>query len=117
VPLNLGKESFGERLARIRNERGVTQVELAKKTGLTQNLISAYERDRLRLRVDLAVRFAVALGVTTDELLGLKTPAVNGAPLSRRVLRRMYKLERLAPAHQRALLKTIDAYIRGVQGA
>jgi hypothetical protein len=33
------------------------------------------------------------------------------------MLRRMHKLERLAPAHQRALLKTIDAYIRGVQGA
>lgn len=112
-PLNLGKESFGERLARIRNEKGATQIELAKKIGLTQNLISAYECGRLRLRVDMAVRFALALGVSTDELLGLKAAPADGLRLSRRVLRRMRKLEQLAPTHQRALLKTIDTYVRG----
>lgn len=113
APLKLGGETFGERLARIRQEKGVTQVALAQKTGLTQNLISAYERDRLRLRADMAVRFALALGVSTDELLGVK-PTSNGKHLSRRVARRMHQLEALAPAHQRALLRTIDAFVRGV---
>jgi transcriptional regulator with XRE-family HTH domain len=115
-PLKLGSETFGERLARIRKERGITQVELAKKTGLLQALISAYECDRLRLRADIVVRFAIALNVSTDELLGLKATA-NDRKLSRRVLRRMHKLEQLAPAHQRALLKTIDTYVQGALAA
>lgn len=115
-PLNLGNETFGQRLARIRKERGVTQVELARKTGLLQALISAYERDRLRLRADVAVRFALTLGVSTDELLGLKAPKNgNGHPPQRRVLRRLEQIQHLPAARQRALLTTIDAYLKGTQ--
>lgn len=113
-PLNLGRETFGQRLARLRHERGLTQTELAERVGLIQTLVSAYEHDQLRLRVDVAARLAIALGISADELLGLKGSNTNGGHLSRRVLRRMQRVEQLAPTHQRALLKTIDAYIRGV---
>jgi len=62
-------ESLGERLARLRKERGFTQKELAGKTGLIQALISDYERDKLRLNADMVLRFATALEITTDDLL------------------------------------------------
>lgn len=39
------KESIGERVARIRKERGFTQVELAEKIGVIQSIVSAIERD------------------------------------------------------------------------
>ncbi|MGH9967441.1 MAG: helix-turn-helix domain-containing protein [Pyrinomonadaceae bacterium] len=48
--LDLGDETIGQRVARLRKERGFTQIELADKIGLTQNLISAYECGRLRLK-------------------------------------------------------------------
>ena len=48
-PLNWGKESIGQRVAHIRQERGFTQVELAAKTGVLQTLVTDYETDRLRL--------------------------------------------------------------------
>ena len=72
-PLKLGKETLGQRIARLRKERGYTQIELAKKIGITQVLVSDYERERLRPHYEMIIRFALALGVTTDELLGLKT--------------------------------------------
>ena len=42
-------ETVGQRLARLRKERGWTQVELAERIGIIQSLISDYERDRLPL--------------------------------------------------------------------
>ena len=71
-PLNLRKETLGKRIARLRKERGYTQVELAKKIGITQALISSYERNRLRPNYEMIIRFALALEVTGDEILGLK---------------------------------------------
>jgi plasmid maintenance system antidote protein VapI len=45
------------------------EVELAEKIGILQTLITDYENDRLRLTAEMAVRFAMALDVTLDELL------------------------------------------------
>ena len=107
-------ETFGQRLARLRKERGWTQVELAERVGIIQSLMSDYERDRLRMNPDMVVRFAAALEVTTDELLqpSGRKHALRRKP-SLRVLRRLEKIEKL-PAHQQStLLKTIDTFLRG----
>jgi transcriptional regulator with XRE-family HTH domain len=113
MPVNFDKESLGQRLARIRKERGLTQKDVAERTGLIQTLVSDYERGRLRLAADMIVRFAVALGISTDELLRPK--AHNTTPprkISRKVLRRLEQIESLPPYQQRALLTTIDSFLR-----
>jgi len=107
-------ESYGQRLARLRKERGFTQVEIAERVGIIQALVSDYELDKLRLNAEMVVRFATALEITTDELL---KPEGSKAPLRRkpslRMLRRLEKIESL-PAHQQTtLLKTIDTFLRG----
>jgi transcriptional regulator with XRE-family HTH domain len=108
-------ETPGERLARLRKERGWTQVELAERVGITQTLLSDYERGRLRLNAKLIVQFANALETTTDELL---QPKGSRSPLRRkpslRVQRRVEKIEKLPPHQQNYLLKTIDGFLKGV---
>lgn len=104
------KESIGERVSRIRKECGFTQVELAEKIGVIQSIVSAIERDVLKLSADMAVRFAMALGVTTDDLLmpAGKTRESQGRKPSRRILRRLERIETLPRTQQTAVLKTID---------
>lgn len=107
-------ETLGQRLARIRKERGFTQVELAQKAGTIQAVISDYERGRVRPHAEMLGQLAQALGVTADELLGI-APApsqkANRHGVSRRILRRMQALEEL-PAHdQKSILKLIDALV------
>ena len=80
VPLPHSDESAGQRLARIRRERGFTQVELAEKTGLVQTLVSDYERGKLRLNADMILRFATALEVSTDDLLQPAGPRPSRKP-------------------------------------
>jgi transcriptional regulator with XRE-family HTH domain len=112
-PLNLGKESNGQRLARLRKERGYTQIELAEKTGIPQTLITDYERDRLRLHAEMVVRFAQALEVSADELLGLNGAKKNGEKTSLRLLRRTKRIAELPSSQQKTLLKTIDTFLKG----
>lgn len=104
----------GNRLRRLRTERGITQVELAKKMKMRQALISDYELGKLRMHSGVIVGFAKALKVSTDELLGLKKSARNGYFKDRRFLRRLNKVEKLSRRDKEALLGIIDAFIARV---
>jgi transcriptional regulator with XRE-family HTH domain len=113
-PLNYEGEPVGERLARLRKERGFTQVELAEKVGTGQVLISAYETDRRALSAEMAVRFAIALDVSTDELLHPQVKKKSAKKPSLKLVRRMERIEKLPQRKQDALLTTIDAFLSTV---
>jgi len=115
-PLDFGGETLGHRLTRLRKDRGFTQVELAEKVGITQVLISAYETDRCAFSVEMAVRFALVLGISLDELLHPKAKKLSARKPSRRVLRRLEQIERLPRRKQTALLTTIDAFLSSATG-
>lgn len=103
--------TFGQHLARIRRERGMTQVELAAQLGVPQPLISQYERGVLRLHGDLLVRLSKILDVSADELLGLEKKAAPKHAYDRRFLRRLNRIEDLSKRDKQALLRTIDAFL------
>jgi transcriptional regulator with XRE-family HTH domain len=113
-PLDFGGETLGERLARLRKQRGYTQIEFAEKVGITQVLVSAYETDRHQFSAEMAVRFALALEMSLDELLHPKAKNGSSKKPSLRVQRRMEEIEKLPPHQQNYLLKTIDGFIKGV---
>jgi transcriptional regulator with XRE-family HTH domain len=115
-PLELDNETIGQRLARLRKERGYTQAELSEKIGIIQALISDYEKDKLRLHAEMVIRFAQALEVTTDELLGVNgAKRTNEGATSLRLLRRTKKIEELPASQQKTLLKTIDTFLKGAE--
>jgi transcriptional regulator with XRE-family HTH domain len=109
------RETLGGRLARLRKEQGLTQIELGAKTDLSQVLISDYERGRLQPSPDTLIKMANALGVATDELLGLKGKPASGSKPSLKTLRRLKKIEELPPSQQKALFKTIDNFLKGAE--
>ena len=106
-----GGESQGDRLARLRKDRGLTQVELAEKLSVTQSFVSQCERDELRLNSEIIVELTKILRVSADELLGLKPVEKTNGVQSRRLWQRLKKIDGLPKRDQQALLRTIDAYI------
>jgi transcriptional regulator with XRE-family HTH domain len=114
-PLMIEGETFGQRLARIRKEKGLTQIELAEKMDMIQVLISDYERDKLRPYHDTVIRFAKALEISIDELLGVKPIRNKGAKSSPKIVRLMRKIEALPPAKQKILIQNIDMFLKGVE--
>jgi len=109
-PVDFGGETLGQRVARIRKERGLTQVELAAKIGIIQTIVSAIESDERKLFAEMAVRFAQALDVSMDELLGPGRRSKGKKP-SRKILRRLEQIEELPKTRQLALLRTIDGVL------
>ena len=104
--------SFGQRLASIRKERGFTQVELAESLDMVQAVISDYERGKLRPYADVVARFAEVLGTTTDALIGATPVAKLVSPaLNKRFARRRKAIDKLPKRDQDALIRTIDAFL------
>jgi transcriptional regulator with XRE-family HTH domain len=105
-------ETIGQRLARLRKEKGLTQVELAERLKINQSMMSDYERDVIRLHGELIVQLTQILGVSADELLGLKSEVKkNGSIKNRRLLRQVQALDKLSKRDQQALLRTIELFL------
>ena len=61
---------FNERLKLLREEKGLTQVELSKLSGVSGRMIQKYESGLNRPRYDATERLAAALDVPISKLLG-----------------------------------------------
>lgn len=106
------EQTIARRLRELRKRRGLTQVELAKRVGIDQTLLSTYERGTVRLHGAMVAALAKALRSTSDEILGLKESKENGHMKDRRFLRRLEQIDRLPRRKKDALLTTIDAFLK-----
>lgn len=59
------------RIKQLRENRGLIQELLASELGITQQMLSKYERDIALIKIDILKKIAEYFNVTTDYLLGL----------------------------------------------
>lgn len=59
------------RIKTLRKKRGLIQEILAAEVGITQQMLSKYERDISVIKVDILKKLAEYFNVTTDYLLGM----------------------------------------------
>ena len=59
------------RIKNLREKRGLIKEILASELGITQQMLSKYERDITVIKVDILKKLAEYFNVTTDYLLGL----------------------------------------------
>lgn len=59
------------RIKQLREKRGLIQEILAVELGITQQMLSKYERDVTLIKVDILKKIAAYFNVTTDYLLGV----------------------------------------------
>ncbi|MBI5545311.1 MAG: helix-turn-helix transcriptional regulator [Deltaproteobacteria bacterium] len=103
--------AFGDRLAQLRKFRGLTQTQLGEKLGFSQRMMAHYEREQADPPAHLLPRFAEALGVSVDELLGrsdVKEPQVKGHP---RLWAKLRAVESLPGPDRRAVVRFIDSIL------
>ena len=63
-------KGLGEKINALRLEKGLTQPQLAKLVGVTSGMISIWENDINEPKASNLKALALALGVTTDYLVG-----------------------------------------------
>lgn len=59
------------RIKQLREKRGLIQEILAAELGITQQMLSKYEKDVTLIKVDILKKIATYFNVTTDYLLGV----------------------------------------------
>lgn len=110
-PIDLGDETIGQRIARIRKDKGLTQQELAERIGTARSLVSDYERGRLRMYDEMVARFAMALETTTDDIIGFNQEKEKET-VSLRYTKRIKRLEKLPEHKIKNILNMLDAMIQ-----
>ena len=112
----MDNESLGERIGKLRKEKRLTQAELAQQIHVGQKLISDYELNKLRPNYEIIIKLALALEITTDELLGLKNIKTNGKNKpSKKIIRRMEKIGTLPVSQQKFILRTLDSHLKALE--
>lgn len=109
----VAQETIGNRVARLRKNKGMTQTELAEALAVSQPVVSDYENDVIGLDSARIVQLAQVLGVSADEILGLeKAASASSAGIgNRRLYRQLQSIDRLPKRDQEALFRTIDAFL------
>lgn len=105
---------FGERLTALRKAAGFTQVELANELGVTQRMISYYESHAEHPPANLIPRMARALGISADELLGIK-PVKKSRQPDTRLQRRLQQIEKMGTKEKRRVMQLLDTFIENEQ--
>lgn len=67
------KQTLGIMISTLRKEKGMTQLELAEKMGVTDKAVSKWERDLSFPDINSIPKLAEIFEVTVDELMQVKT--------------------------------------------
>lgn len=62
-----------ERIKELRQLRGLNQVELAQKLGVSKQSVSNWENDNIQPSIDMLIKISHFFSVSTDYLLGEDT--------------------------------------------
>lgn len=109
--------AFGVRLRHLRSSRGLTQIELGSILGISNRVVHYYEVQGGTPSRELIQRFALALGVTTHDLMGNAGPTgitPHDVPHTAQEMvlwRKLRTIQRMKPEHRRAILRAIDRLI------
>jgi transcriptional regulator with XRE-family HTH domain len=107
--LNVNGEPFGKRLARLRQAAGFSQYTLADELGISQRMVAYYEGETEHPPTHLLPALAKALGVSTDQLLGLEKESSRNRDLQ--LWRRFSEVAKLPPPKRKHIVRILDTFL------
>jgi transcriptional regulator with XRE-family HTH domain len=99
--------SFGKNLAKIRKQRGLTQEELVKISGVGISQIRRYEADKSTPSLDAVIKLVKAIGVSIDEMVFDKTTTIASNKIIDRELLEQFEMISYMDDEERSLAKKI----------
>lgn len=113
---------LGARIAALRKARNITQVQLAKKLGISQQTLQSYECGRRRVPVSAMPAVAQHLAVSLDVLFDAQPKAAaKNAPAKRgptpKWQQQMELIATLPRAKQQVVMQMLDGLLAGSAAA
>ncbi|MBK8939512.1 MAG: helix-turn-helix transcriptional regulator [Polyangiaceae bacterium] len=94
-PVTPQGQPFGERLAELRRRVGLSQRALAAELGISQRMVAYYESQSDYPPAHLLAPLTEVLGLSADELLGIKPLKTPRGPTNQRLWHRFQQIEKL----------------------
>ena len=102
------KKTLGMMIAELRKEKGMTQLELAEKMGVTDKAVSKGERELSCPDINSLPNLAEILGVSVDELMQIKREAENPRQSPKEIAQIIFKAVPLAMGVAVVVLAVMD---------
>jgi transcriptional regulator with XRE-family HTH domain len=99
--------AFGKNLSRYRKEKGLTQEDLVKRSGVAISQIRRYEADKSSPTLDVVTRLAKALGVSIDEMVFDKATGIAASKIMDRELLEQFEMVSALDEDEREAVKKI----------
>jgi transcriptional regulator with XRE-family HTH domain len=102
-------KALGAHVTALRKSRGMTQAELARAIGVSQQAVFAYELGERRISVLVLAKLARVFAISVESMVGLSKPLhVRKGRLSPRCVRHAERLQALSKTQQRFVIRIID---------
>jgi len=109
-------KALGAHITQLRKARCMTQAELARAIGVSQQAVFAYELGDRRVSVLILARLSKVFAISVEELMGLTEPArIPNRRLSPRAMRHAERLQALSKTQQRFILRILDVLEESAQ--
>ena len=102
--------NIGERIIRLRKDKGWSQNELAKMLGTSGPIIGRYERNEMVPSVEVAKKLADAFETTLDYLVD--ETGKQAEIKDKAMLNRVVEIEHLDQEDKTTVLRVIDSLLR-----
>lgn len=102
-------KELGERVADLRKQNHLTQVQMAEALGVSQQQIASYEAGRVKIPVSALPKLAAVLATPFDEILGMEVKSKRG-PASK-LQQQVDRISQLPRSKQKFIIEMLDALI------
>jgi transcriptional regulator with XRE-family HTH domain len=103
-------KALGARIAALRKDSGITQVQLAQTMGVSQQTVASWEVGRRGVPVSNLPLLARTLGVSVETLIGEKAAAAKRGPAPK-MQQQIERLSRLPQAKQRVVMEMLEGFL------
>ena len=104
-------QTLGQRVATLRKDQHMTQVQLAEYLGISQQLIASYEAGRRKIPASVLPALAKLFAVPVEQLLGMSNRATRRGPTPK-LQRQIEQISRLPKAKQRFVIAMLDTVLQ-----
>jgi transcriptional regulator with XRE-family HTH domain len=103
--------ALGAYVSKLRKEQGLTQAELARLLGVSQQTVFAYELGDRRISVLMLVKLAKIFAVSIEALTGMTLSIRPNRRLSPAGIRHAERFQQLSKTEQRFVTRIIDVLL------
>jgi len=102
---------LGARIAQLRRDSHITQVQLAETLGISQSTVNAYELGHRRVPVSTLPLLARTLGVSVEALIGEEPNMTRKRGRAPKLQQHLERISALPKPRQRAVMDVIEAML------